>query len=54
MLEQMRGLFVDLERIVLVEQVEIEGLSHTPGVYYNRIPNVDLSAECVDEHALLR
>jgi hypothetical protein len=35
--EHLRVLVVDLEWIVLIEQVEIQGLSHTPAVYYKRI-----------------
>jgi hypothetical protein len=29
MLEQVRGLVVDLERFVVIEQVDVEELSHT-------------------------
>jgi hypothetical protein len=41
-LEQIRRLVVDLEWIVLIEKVEIQRLSHTPALYYNRIPRVAL------------
>ena len=36
MFEQMGGLVVDLERIVVVKQIEIEQLSHQ-SLYYKRI-----------------
>ena len=38
-LEQVCGLGVDLERIVVIEQVDVERLRHTPSVYYTRRPN---------------
>jgi hypothetical protein len=36
-LEQVRGLAIDLQRIVIIEQVDVEGLHHTLQVYYKRL-----------------
>ncbi len=37
MLEEMRSLVVDLERIVVIEQFDVEQLGHTNALYYRRL-----------------
>jgi hypothetical protein len=40
MLEEVRRLVVDFERVLVVENIDVEKVTHTRQVYYNRIPHV--------------